>query len=263
MRFNNFLTLRFNMFKKSCCKTSLLFILLSTFSAQAQFKFDAEFGASFNTQNKVRYPNDVNASSSLVDIPNQFGTAHTAFLRLRASYTINNRHTISGLYAPLTFKYSGCFSSPIKFGNSMYNANEPTEVSYKFNSYRLTYRYRIVDREKIKFGIGLTGKIRDARIGFSSGSKSDETTDLGFVPLINFRLDLYPTKKLIFTLNGDALVGSQGRAEDVFAGFEYSFIDPIAVKAGYRILEGGADIDQVYNFSLIHYASIGIILTIK
>ena len=28
--------------------------------------------------------------------------------------------------------------------------------------------------------------------------------------------------------------------------------------AGYRIIEGGADVDQVYNFSLLHFASAGL-----
>jgi len=251
------------MSKKLFKKVFLFLIFVNVFSLQAQFRLEAEFGASFNTRNNVRYPNEENTTANLVDIPNQLGTGQTAFLRLRASYTINDKHTISVLYAPLLFKYSGSFSSPVKFGNSIYTQNDNTEVSYKFNSYRLTYQYRIVDRKKIKLGLGLTGKIRDARIGFISGIKSDETTDLGFVPLINFRLDLYPTEKLIFTLNGDALVGPQGRAEDIFAGFEYSVIDPIAIKVGYRILEGGADVGQVYNFSLIHYACFGVILTIK
>lgn len=251
------------MSNKMFYKNFLNLIFLGAFSAQAQFKFDTEFGASFNTQNSIRYPNNENTTSNLVDVPKQLGTWITPFLRLRASYIIKHRHTISALYAPLTFKSSGSFSKPIKFGNSIYSENDITDVSYKFNSYRLTYRYRIVDRRNIKFGLGLTIKIRDARIGFSSGVKSDETTDFGFVPLINFRLDLYATEKLIFTINGDALVGTKGRAEDIFAGFEYSIIDPIAIKAGYRILEGGANVDQVYNFSLIHYASFGVIFTIK
>ena len=30
------------------------------------------------------------------------------------------------------------------------------------------------------------------------------------------------------------------------------------IRAGYRILEGGADNDEVYNFALFHYASMGI-----
>lgn len=240
-----------------------LAICLQASSAQAQFKLDAEFGSAFNTKNDVRFPNDENSTSDFVDIPKELGPGQTAFFRLQASYTIKERHTILALFAPLTFKFSGTFDEPVKFGNSVFTENDITDVSYKFNSYRLTYRYRIVNRERIKFGLGLTGKVRDARIGFSSGEKSDETTDLGFVPLINFRFDYYASDKLLFTLNGDALVEPVGRAEDVFAGFEYLLSDMIALKAGYRILEGGADIDQVYNFSLIQYASLGVILTLK
>lgn len=213
--------------------------------------------------NDVRYPNAENTTSNLVNVPSELGTATTFFYRLRASYTIAERHTISGLFAPLTFNSSGKFSKPIKFGKSTYQTSDITDVSYKFNSYRLTYRYRFLDREKIKVGVGLTGKIRDARIGFSTDSLSDETTDLGFVPLINFRLEVFPTEKLMFCLTGDALVGTQGRAEDIFAGLQYQLKEQISIKAGYRILEGGADIDQVYNFSIIHYASAGLILNFK
>lgn len=195
----------------------------------------------------------------MVDVPAQLGSAQSAFIRLRASYTFNKKHTLSALYAPLQFKSTGSFNRAIEFGENIFLPSETTDVAYKFNSYRLSYRYRLVDREKIKFGLGLTAKLRDARIAFSTGSKQDETTDLGFVPLINFRLNLYPSKKLLFTLRGDALVGSEGRAEDIFAGFHYSVNNSLALKAGYRILEGGADVEQVYNFSLIHYASVGVI----
>ena len=152
----------FIMSKKLFYNASLFLIFVNAFSAQAQFKFDAEFGPSFNTRNNVRYSNDENTTANLVDTPHQPGTGQTAFLRLRTSYTMNDRHTTSGLYAPLTFKSSGSFSKPIKFCNSIYTQNDVTDVSYKFNSYRLTYRYRIVDREKIEFG--LAGKIRGARL---------------------------------------------------------------------------------------------------
>ncbi len=178
---------------------------------------------------------------------------------MRASYTFAKKHSISVLYAPLQFKSSGNFSKTIKFGEANFLPNEITDVNYKFNSYRLSYRYRLVDRKKISFGIGLTAKLRDARIRLSTASKQEETTDLGFVPLIHFRLNVYPGDNLLFTLRGDALVGTQGRAEDVFAGFEYSLNKTLALKAGYRILEGGADVDQVYNFSLIHYAAVGFV----
>jgi hypothetical protein len=60
-----------------------------------------------------------------------------------------------------------------------------------------------------------------------------------------------------FLLEGDALAAPQGRAEDILAAFIVRVFDQIDFKLGYRILEGGADNDEVYNFALIHYACLG------
>ncbi|MBK7711757.1 MAG: hypothetical protein IPJ37_13005 [Bacteroidales bacterium] len=38
----------------------------------------------------------------------------------------------------------------------------------------------------------------------------------------------------------------------------YRVTDWFGLRAGYRILEGGADNDEVYNFALFHYASVGL-----
>jgi len=34
--------------------------------------------------------------------------------------------------------------------------------------------------------------------------------------------------------------------------------EKIGIRAGYRILEGGADNDEVYNFALLNYAAAGL-----
>ena len=67
--------------------------------------------------------------------------------------------------------------------------------------------------------------------------------------------------KLTFLLDVDALVGPQGRAEDGFVGLRYNPLYSVGFYAGYRIIEGGADVDQVYNFSLLHFASAGVSLS--
>ena len=136
---------------------------------------------------------------------------------------------ISALYAPLQFETEGQFNEPVRFGNETFEPQDQTTVTYKFNSYRLTYRYVFLDKEKIRIGAGLTGKIRDARVAFSAEGKADETTDVGFVPLINFSIEFLPNDPLSFIIIGDALVGPQGRAEDVFAGANYSLNENIAI----------------------------------
>ncbi len=241
------------------CTSIFLLISLITY---AQFELDVESGISWNTKNQIRFPNGDNSLADLLDVTDELGTGQTFFYRLRGSYVINDRHVISALYAPLQFETKGQFNEPIRFGNEIFDTQDQTTVTYKFNSYRLTYRYVFLEKEKIKIGAGLTGKIRDARVAFSTDAKTDETTDVGFVPLINFSIEFLPNDPLSFIIIGDALVGPQGRAEDVFAGVNYTVNESIKFKGGYRILEGGADVDQVYNFSLIHYGALGVIITL-
>ena len=68
-------------------------------------------------------------------------------------------------------------------------------------------------------------------------------------------------EKIGVLFEGDALAAPQGRAEDVLLAGIYKFSDHIMVRLGYRILEGGADNDEVYNFALFHYASAGFTLS--
>ena len=105
--------------------------------------------------------------------------------------------------------------------------------------------------------MGATAKIRDAEVEVNGVTK----TNLGFVPLINFRAEWFAKEKLSLVLRGDALVAPQGRAEDVLLAALFYPNRLVTLKLGYRILEGGANNDEVYNFSLIHYAVIGGIIT--
>jgi hypothetical protein len=59
-------------------------------------------------------------------------------------------------------------------------------------------------------------------------------------------------------LEGDGLAGGPGRAFDFFLGGRINITDNLSGKAGYRILEGGADVSEVYNFALFNIASAGV-----
>jgi hypothetical protein len=124
----------------------------------------------------------------------------------------------------------------------------------------LTYRYGIVIKPKFEFGLGLTAKIRDAEISLASAGLQSEKVNVGFVPIVNFRMLWKPDEKFGILLEGDALAAPQGRAEDVLFAAKYRVSDRFGLKAGYRILEGGSDNDEVYTFSLFNYASVGIFI---
>jgi hypothetical protein len=233
--------------------------LASTSAAFAQFGFDVETGGVFPGYNDVRIPGK---GGTLFSLSNELKTESSIFVRGRVLYSFSSRNTVSVLVAPLTVKASGKIPNAVQFQERMFGANTPLNAEWKFNSYRLTYRYDFAKSEEIEFGLGLTAKIRDAKISLSGGGASSTKTDLGFVPLINFRFLWNPSSTVGLLVEGDALAAPQGRAEDVLAAVVLRLTDSYTMRAGYRILEGGADNDKVYNFSLFNYAVLGVAITL-
>jgi hypothetical protein len=235
----------------------LLTVFLNT-SVIAQTTLDFETGAVFTGYNDVRIPGDEGTLFSLKDdlVPKT-----KPFYRLRLNYTIKSRHTLSLLYAPLEIKSEGSVPNEILFEGVVFDANTQLTGTYKFNSYRFTYRYNIVQKPRFEFGLGFTAKIRDASIDISSPGLTSAKENVGFVPIINFKLLWKIDDKFGLLLDGDALAASQGRAEDVLIAATYKASENLGIRAGYRILEGGADNDEVYNFALFNYASAGVTYT--
>lgn len=238
--------------------TIIFFGVISHVNAQANI--DVESGAVFTGYNNVRISGD---AGTLFSLKNDLNAKPNAFIRIRAGYTIKSRHTISLLYAPLFVKSNGLTNKQIDFEGVSFPSNTALNASYKFNSYRITYRYDIVKRSKFEFGLGFTAKIRDAEIALNSEGLAASKKNLGFVPIINFSLNWKINNKIGVLFEGDALAAPQGRAEDVILAGTYKFSDQFMVRLGYRILEGGADNDEVYNFALFHYASVGVTYTFK
>lgn len=224
----------------------------------AQLSLDVESGAVFTSYNRIGIPGN---SGTRFDLNDQVETDNRFFYRLKLLYTINDKHTISALYAPLSIEGNGFAQEDIMFAGESFLQGDPLLSTYKFNSYRLTYRYMFPRKGDWQFGLGATAKIRDAKIMLEDGEKSASKTNVGFVPLINFQLEWFARENLSFLLQGDALASPQGRAEDVLLAALLHPSQNVTLKAGYRILEGGADNDEVYNFSMIHYALIGGIFT--
>lgn len=56
--------------------------------------------------------------------------------------------------------------------------------------------------------------------------------------------------------------GGPGRAFDLYLGGKIPINEHLRVKAAYRIVEGGADVRSVYNFTILHFANLGLIITL-
>jgi len=237
----------------------LISVLLLFFpvSARCEWFFDAEGGYVWPGYINVRIPNETGTLFSLTDdLP-----AESKFVyRLRLGYQFHPKHSVSVLFAPLRLNARGTVDKDISFNGDFFPANTDLRAFYMFNSYRLTYRFDFVNSEKWKVGLGFTAKIRDAEIRLEDDVKRSSNTDVGFVPLLNFRAEWMFIDKMSLLLEGDAIVspGGQGRAEDVLLALKYRLKDSFSFRAGYRILEGGADVESVYNFTLLNYAIAGV-----
>ena len=220
--------------------------------SETSFIARLESGPVWQGRNDVQIPNTQDGTRfSLVDL-----VGHGPYISARFYFTwrISTRHDLRILLAPLSYTQEGMFSSTVDFAGQTYQPAQPLDATYKFNSWRLTYRYKFHHGERWNWWIGFTAKIRDAKIKLQQDNISSEKTDLGFVPLLHIRGEFYLNEKWWFLLDLDALAGGPGRAEDGTIQVGYNFTDQWSITAGYRTVEGGADVEEVYNFAWLHYA---------
>ncbi len=236
-----------------------LFFLTPMTALSAGPQADFETGVVFASRNDVGIPGDTGTSLSLV---NDLQGSPAPFFRVRLGYRFGERHLVSVLYAPLRLNLKGSVDHDVQFAGGEYPAGTPLLAVYRFDSYRLTYRYSVVAREDLHLGVGFTGKIRDAEIALY-GADDRRKTNTGFVPLLNFHLAWTPRGSAFgLVFDADALAAPQGRAEDVLLAAVYKMSEDITLRAGYRTIEGGADNDEVYTFAWLHYATLGVELVL-
>ena len=235
----------------------LAIVLLSTAveTANADWSINIESGLAYSGYNDVRIPGNTGTDISLSE---DLKAESTEFVRLRLAIDLGDRHQLSFLVAPLRFESSGTVDRDVDFNGVRFDADIPLNSLYRFDSYRVTYHYTWLRNERFRAGLGFTGKVRDASISIDNGSVSSEKANTGFVPLINFAFDWRFASRMGLILEGDALAAPQGRAEDVLVGIYGNPSSQARLRLGYRVLEGGADNDEVYTFALVHYITAGL-----
>ena len=234
----------------------VLVIEIGAADEETRWEIDLESGGVFSGYNDVQIPNVTGTRFSLSE---DLDAQSRVYFRLRATYKFNQKHHVSVLFAPLTLKASGVLNKAVFFEDTLFPQSTAVDGVFKFNSYRVTYRYNFLRKEKIQMGVGFTAKIRDAKIALASPTTETENTNVGFVPLLHFTLDWNFAERWGLKLEVDAAAAKQGRAEDVLLAFRYRISDNAWLKIGYRFVEGGADVEEVYTFAWIHYAAAGII----
>ncbi len=238
-----------------CVVAVFLAPLLPTTGAAAQESriiLEVEGGPAWQSSNNVEVPND--GTATRFSLPDVVGTGHTWAGRMYLTWRLTDRSDLRVLYAPLSFTETGTPGGPLRFADEDFVGGTPVEARYTFNSYRVSYRWRARSSDRADYWIGGTAKIRDATIKLDQGSVSGRTDDVGFVPLLHLAADWRLGPGLHVSADVDALAGGPGRAIDGALKIGYEMGDGWSLRVGYRTVEGGADVDSVYNFAWINYA---------
>jgi len=222
--------------------------------ARDNHHLEIEVGPAWQARNDFAIPGDTGTRVSLPDE----GPVPAA----RATYVwdFGERWSARFLAAPLSIDTDFTSDGPIQFQESVFPAGEPLTTHYEFNSYRFTFFYRFRTEGRWSFRGGFTGKVRDARIHLSGAGLSETKDDLGIVPLLYGGARYETGGILALDLEIDALGSPQGRAVDFSARLEFQAAERVRPYVGYRLLDGGADNDEVYTFARFHYGLAGVSL---
>lgn len=214
------------------------------------WRVELETDASWQTRNDVEIPNDGSGTRFALD--DLTGSGPFAAGRLTADVDLDGRNGLRFVAAPLRASGAGRFDGPVSFAGEVYAPGVDTRARYRFDTYRLTWRRRMDDRERSAWHLGATLLVRDAEVALRQGATRSQDDDVGAVPLLHVAAEqaLAPRWQLVGSL--DAAVAPQGRAIDLALGARYQAGEAWDVTLGYRLLDGGADNDSVYTFAAFH-----------
>lgn len=235
---------------------ALLAVFVVSLPAAAQdmaqrFRLEVETGAGWQSRNDVQIPND--ASGTRFSLRDTVGTGPVPIVRVDAAWALNERQDLRVLLAPLSYEEGGTLAGPVNFKGGRFSAGA-VDATYRFNSWRATWRYRVLDEGPWLVKLGVTAKVRDAEITLRQGGTTATDSDVGLVPLLHVYSEYRFNERWKAILDADALAAPQGRAFDVGLKAGYDFNRTVGITAGYRILDGGVDNDTVYNFARFHQA---------
>jgi hypothetical protein len=217
---------------------------------------EVEAGPAWQSYNDVEIPNNGSATRfSLYDLA---GPGPWAAGRLYITWNLAERHGVRLLVAPFSLTETGVPEQEVRFAGATYAAGLPTRATYTFNSYRLSYRYLARAGERTSAWVGATAKVRDAVVALEQDGAASRKDDLGFVPLLHVAGEWRFARDWALGLDADALAGGPGRAVDAALKVGYRPGDRWSIQAGYRMVEGGADVDEVYTFAWLHYAVVSV-----
>jgi len=234
--------------------------VLTGVSVAADRAFEApaltvEVGAAWQLRNTAQVSNE--PPNTRFSIEKLTGDGPYPAGRLVFDWPLAEKHRLRFIYAPLEVDEAGTTTEPIVFRGTTFDPG-PINVTYRFDSYRASYRYVFHDSERWTWSAGATLNVRDAEIRLKQGSLARAKTNTGLVPLLALEGVWRFAPRWSGLLDFEGLAAPQGRAIDTALKVVYDLTPRISLAGGYRILDGGADNDDLYTFARFDSALLGL-----
>lgn len=230
-----------------------------SFGAAAQdrsaWRLDLESGATFQTKNQVRNPGNTGTQFNMNALQ---GDPVSPFFRATLAWDPWERHGFLVAYQYLRNEGSGTLLGPTNFANTTFAPGVRTTGDYRFDTWRATYRYTLVQTPDFRLRVGLTGLIRDAEIRLSQNGITRSDSNVGFVPLLHASFDWRVAPRLSLMGEVDGLAASQGSAVDLGLRAGFDLTPQWQATLGWRMLTGGVDNDTTYNFATFQTITAGV-----
>jgi len=121
----------------------------------------------------------------------KFGGQDNLFFinRFSLDWGLSRRSTLVFLYQPLSLVTRALLEKDLKVDGLLFPAGTPTEFTYNFPFYRVSYLYDFDLAPENELAVGLSFQIRNATIEFASldGELFRSNHDVGPVPILKFR----------------------------------------------------------------------------
>lgn len=177
--------------------------------------------------------------------------------RISLDWNLAGRHRLRFIIAPLRINETGVTATPIVYQGQTFQPGE-VQATYRFDSYRASWRYRLHEGVAWTWDLGATLNVRDAEIRLAQGALSESKRNTGLVPLLAVEGQWRFAGRWRGILDVEGLAAPQGRAIDAALKVAFDLSPRVTLEAGVRVLEGGADNEELYTFARFDQAVVGV-----
>lgn len=240
--------------------------MLSAFSVEfiKNQRYEIETGLINTGYNDVRVPGE---EGNLFSLKDDLKPEQAFHFRFRLTQPLAAKHRLIFMYAPLKVKSSGEIErentgDDFVFQEMLVPADLISDITfegeYRLDTYRQTYLFDLLTLKNTVLSGGASVEIRDEAIKINNADRYGRKTDTNVVFSVNFRAQSNLNEKLALVADGNVLIDSKNRAEDIFLGASYKILKDSKFNIGYRLIERETDKPEIYNSAMFHLLTVGI-----